>query len=196
MNYLAHFYLSGKNDDILFGNFIGDTVKGGKWKDFPDDIQKGLLLHRYIDDFIDKNPFAQVSRKRIRDVFGITSPIVLDIYFDHFLSKNWMVYSSIDLEGFSKSIFDRLRPFKKEMPGYYPLMIEKMEQENWINSYTSIEGTAFALERMGKRVKFENNWKESESVLKRNYSGLQEDFTKFFPEIIKGVENSFDIKTL
>ena len=28
MNFLAHLYLSGNNEDILFGNFIADAVKG------------------------------------------------------------------------------------------------------------------------------------------------------------------------
>lgn len=195
MNYLAHFYLSGNNDNVLFGNFIGDSVKGSKWKTYPGDIQKGLLLHRFIDDFIDKHPFAQNARKRIRSAFGITSAVVLDIYFDHFLSINWMDYHSIELEEFTQLIFNRLRPYKGDMPGFYPMMVEKMEKEGWVNSYTSISGTAIVLERMGKRVKFENNWNEAESVLRNNYNGLQDDFRLFFPEIIKGVEESFAIKT-
>ena len=150
MNYLAHFYLSGTNDKVLFGNFIGDLVKGKQWENYEKDIQKGILLHRFIDDFIDKHPFAQESRKRLRSSFGLTSPVVLDVYFDHFLSKNWDIYHSLSLENFSQKTFDRLRPFRSEMTGFYPMMIEKMEVEDWIKSYTTISGTAIVLERMGK----------------------------------------------
>lgn len=194
MNYLAHFYLSGMDDDILFGNFIGDAVKGNKWKNYPEKIKEGILLHRFIDDFIDKHPFAQNSRKRLRNTFGITSAVVLDVYFDHFLSKNWMDYHSIELGDFSDSIFKRLHPFKGQMPGFYPMMINKMEEESWIESYKTISGTAFVLERMGRRVRFENNWEKAEEELRRNYDGLQNDFILFFPEIIRGVESSFNIK--
>ena len=196
MNYLAHFYLSGNNDEVLFGNFIGDLVKGKQWKTYRKEVQKGILLHRFIDDFIDKHPLARNSRKRIRSSFGITSAVVLDIYFDHFLSINWMNYNDITLEEFSKITFDRLRPFKNEMTGFYPIMIDKMESESWINSYKSISGTAFVLERMSKRVRFENNWNIAEQVLRDNYEGLQEDFEGFFPDMIKGVEKSYDIKPL
>jgi len=194
MNYLAHFYLSGNNEKILLGNFIGDAIKGRKWENYVGDVQKGILLHRFIDDFIDKHPFAQKSRKRIRNDFGITSAVVLDVYFDHFLSTNWLRYSSVGLNDFAEMIFDRLRPLKSEMMGFYPMMIEKMESESWIHSYTTIEGTAKVLERMGKRVRFENNWHIAESVLRSNYIELEEDFNSFFPEIIKAVEKSFEIK--
>jgi len=194
MNYLAHFYLSGQNDKVLFGNFIGDLVKGNDWRHYEDEIQKGILLHRYIDDFIDKNPFAQQSRKRLRSVFGLTSPVVLDVYFDHYLSKNWEDYHRIELSDFTQNIFDRLRPFRGQMKSYYPMMVEKMEQESWIDSYRSISGTAFVLQRMSKRVKFENNWELAEEVLVDNYNDLHQDFQLFFPEIIKSVENKFNIK--
>lgn len=196
MNYLAHFYLSGENDKVLFGNFIGDLVKGKQWEEYEKDVQEGIFLHRYIDDFIDKHPFAQESRKRIRSSFGLTSPIVLDVYFDHFLSKNWDKYHDLSLEEFSKRTFNRLRPFHSRMTGFYPMMIDKMEKEDWISSYTSVSGTAIVLERMGKRVRFNNNWQEAEQVLVDNYDGLEKDFELFFPEIIKGVEDTFKIKGL
>lgn len=194
MNYLAHFYLSPSDDEVLFGNFIGDTVKGKQWQSFPEKTREGILLHRYIDDFIDKHPFSRKSRKRIRKSFGITSSVVLDVYFDHFLSKNWLDYHEMDLKTFTQTTFDRLRPFKERMPSFYPVMVEKMESENWIKSYLSISGTAFVLGRMKKRVNFENNWEDAEEVLIENYNGLEEDFRLFFPEIIKGVENSFGYK--
>ena len=28
MNFLAHIYLSGENEEVLLGNFIADSVKG------------------------------------------------------------------------------------------------------------------------------------------------------------------------
>jgi len=194
MNYLAHFYLSGLDDEVLYGNFIGDAIKGRKWENYPDKIKKGILLHRFIDDFIDKHPFAQRSRKRLRYAFGITSAVVLDVYFDHFLTKSWMDYHVMELDAFSETVFDRLRPFNSQMPGFYPTMIEKMEEEKWIESYKSISGTAFVLERMSRRVSFENKWEMAEEVLKNNYEGLQNDFALFFPEIIKSVESNFNIK--
>ena len=120
--------------------------------------------------------------------------MVLDVYFDHFLSRNWKDYHVIDLAHFTAITFDRLRPLKSEMTGFYPMMIEKMESESWILSYQTIEGTAKVLDRMSKRVRFKNNWQLADKVLRENYKELEKDFQGFFPEIISAVEKTFDIK--
>jgi len=54
MNYLAHLYLSGSNEHVLVGNFIADSVKGSKHKDYPYDIQRGILLHTQGRSGMDK----------------------------------------------------------------------------------------------------------------------------------------------
>ena len=38
MNFLAHAYLSGNNEEILFGNFVADAVKGNGWQDYPQEV--------------------------------------------------------------------------------------------------------------------------------------------------------------
>lgn len=45
MNFLAHFFLSNKIENIVIGNFLGDFVRGNKYKDYPEEIAKGILLH-------------------------------------------------------------------------------------------------------------------------------------------------------
>ena len=50
MNYLAHAYLSFNDPDILIGNMISDHVKGKKKFDLPEKIQRGITLHRNIDE--------------------------------------------------------------------------------------------------------------------------------------------------
>ena len=55
MNFLAHSYLSGSDQKILVGNFIGDFVKGKQYENYDDSIQKGIILHREIDYYTDKH---------------------------------------------------------------------------------------------------------------------------------------------
>ncbi|MDC1402054.1 DUF479 domain-containing protein, partial [Flavobacteriaceae bacterium] len=49
MNFLAHIYLSGNNNDLRFGNFIADSIRGKQYQDFSPSVQKGIFLHREID---------------------------------------------------------------------------------------------------------------------------------------------------
>jgi acyl carrier protein phosphodiesterase len=66
MNYLAHFYLSGENENILLGNYIGDSVKGKDYLKYPAEIAKGILLHREIDTFTDKNEIFRITTSRLQ----------------------------------------------------------------------------------------------------------------------------------
>lgn len=193
MNYLGHFYLSGAQPEIIFGNFIGDVIKGSKWKAYPESVQKGILLHRFIDDFTDNHPDTHLAKDRIRSYFSITSSIVVDMYFDHFLSLNWHKYHSNSLLEFSHTTFEKLKPFEQEMPSYTGILYQKMRDEDWLSSYKSIEGVSFALSRMGKRVKFKNNWDKAKEVLIENYIMLEDDFNRFFPKLIFKVKEKFDI---
>ena len=56
MNFLAHVYLSGENTQLAIGNLIADQVKGESYREYPIEIQKGIVFHRAIDDFTDRNP--------------------------------------------------------------------------------------------------------------------------------------------
>ena len=53
MNYLAHAFLSFQQPDILVGNMISDFVKGKSKFTYTPGIQKGIMLHRAIDQFTD-----------------------------------------------------------------------------------------------------------------------------------------------
>ena len=93
MNFLAHIYLSGNNDMLKIGNFMADSVRGHHYLDYPDEIRKGILLHRYIDTFTDAHPIYRKSKHRLHEKYGHYSGVIMDIVYDHFLAKNWNNYS-------------------------------------------------------------------------------------------------------
>ena len=64
MNYLGHLVLSGNDSEILFGNFIADAIKGNSYIKWPGNIQKGILLHRFIDNFTDNNNHYLLGKRR------------------------------------------------------------------------------------------------------------------------------------
>ena len=67
MNYLAHVYLSCADEALTIGNFIADHVKGKAYLDYPETIQKGILLHRKIDHFTDQHPCLLYTSPSPRD---------------------------------------------------------------------------------------------------------------------------------
>ena len=86
MNYLAHAYLSFNEPAILVGNMISDFIKGKKQFDYPGPIQKGIRLHRDIDNFTDTHPVTQQLKSYFRPAYRLYSGAFSDVVYDHFLA--------------------------------------------------------------------------------------------------------------
>ena len=87
MNYLAHVYLSGSDKDLIIGNF--DLIMSKKSLfNYPETIQKGILLHRKIDDFTDHHPDLK-NVTLLFPQFRHYSRVIVDMFFDHFLAAQW-----------------------------------------------------------------------------------------------------------
>ena len=65
MNYLAHAVLSFENAPVMVGQFIADDVKGNQWMRYDAEIQRGILLHRFIDDFTDHHAAVLLLKSRL-----------------------------------------------------------------------------------------------------------------------------------
>ena len=48
MNFLAHLYLSGEDEELMIGNFIADFIRNREVTNYSEGIQKGIFLHRKI----------------------------------------------------------------------------------------------------------------------------------------------------
>ena len=116
MNYLAHIFLSGENPNVMIGNFMADSIKGSRHDAYPAEIQKGILLHRQIDTTTDAHPAFRQSTKRLHKNYGHYSGIIVDIFYDHFLAKNWADYSDIPLADYIESFYKLLRDNTELLP--------------------------------------------------------------------------------
>ena len=105
MNYLAHIYLSGDDKDLLLGNFMADSIKGRSYQKYPEGIQRGVLLHRFIDDFTDHHPICTETKIILRPKYHKLSPILSDILYDHFLAKLWENYHPVPLAKFVDAFY-------------------------------------------------------------------------------------------
>lgn len=183
MNFLAHIYLSGNNDLLKIGNFMADSVRGNNYLDYPDELRKGILLHRYIDTFTDAHPIYRKSKHRLHDKYGHYSGVIMDIAYDHFLAKNWSVYSDEKLEDYAENFYNLLREnyivLTEKTKGMIPYMIAR----NWLVSYASIAGLEMILFQMDHRTKNRVNMHESIVEIQQFYTEFEEEFTLFFEEL-------------
>ncbi|MFT7070813.1 MAG: acyl carrier protein phosphodiesterase, partial [Spirosomataceae bacterium] len=112
MNYLAHLALSGGIDEILAGNMIEDFITGRiehpRNAFLTEELKVGVKLHRLIDTFTDTNENVANCKSLFYDSIGKYSPIVVDIFFDHFLIKNWSAFYDVPLPDFCQTVYNIL----------------------------------------------------------------------------------------
>ncbi len=183
MNYLAHLLLSGNDKDVLFGNFIGDAIKGSDYKNYPSSIQKGIILHRSIDTFTDSHPVYLKSKRRFYENFPKISGVITDILYDHFLCLEWKKHTQIELDEFIRSSYDHLDTRIEEMPERMTFLYNHMRTNDWLSRYKTKEGTALSLQQIGQRMGFGNNINRAVDEVEKNKTEFIEEFNEFFDAI-------------
>jgi acyl carrier protein phosphodiesterase len=194
MNFLAHIYLSGDNDLMKIGNFMADGIHGKHFDTFPLEIQKGIILHRSIDTFTDAHPIFRQSTKRLHANYHHYSGIIVDIFYDHFLAKNWSRYSDEKLQDFAERFYQSLRDNHDALTLKTQKMMPYMINHDWLSSYQDIESIESVLAKMDTRMKYDSNMRFSVSELRTFYSDFESEFTAFFEELI--IHSNLKIQTL
>ena len=184
MNFLAHIYLSGNNDDLAIGNFISDSVRGNKYKTFPIEIQKGILLHREIDTFTDAHKIFRQSTKRLHKNYSHYAGVIVDIFYDHFLAKNWSRYSDVPLETYTLRFYTVLEDNFAVLPERVQHLIPYLLRDNWLLSYATVDGISRVLDGMNKRTKNVSKMNLATQELQEYYTEFESEFTLFFKELI------------
>lgn len=183
MNFLAHIYLSGNNDFIKIGNLMADGIRGKDYEHFPSDIQKGIILHRAIDTFTDAHPIFRISKHRLHEKYGHYSGVIIDVFYDHFLAKNWSNYSDEKLSDFVNLFYQSLDDNFEMLTLKTQNMLPYMKKGNWLYNYQFIEEIERVLFQMDRRTKHESNMGFSVQELKEFYTEFEEEFTLFFKEL-------------
>lgn len=90
MNHLAHLVLAGPQEGLRLGAFLGDHIKGRlALERLPADWADGVRLHRRIDSLSDQHPVVRDLSRRFPPHWRRYGPVVLDVLFDHMLTRYW-----------------------------------------------------------------------------------------------------------
>lgn len=183
MNYLAHIYLSGENDLLKIGNFIGDAVKGKQYLNFPETIKNGIVLHRKIDSFTDTHPIVKKSVARLRPKYGLYSGVIVDMLYDHFLAVNWAEFHAQKLDYFVADFYELLATHLPDLPERIQHLYPYMIRQNWLVQYASVPGLKMILKQMNRRVKTDIRLHDAIVDLQANHTAFEAEFFSFFVEL-------------
>ena len=192
MNFLAHIYLSGDDNDMIIGNFIADGIKGKRYLKYPASVQRGILLHRSIDYFTDNHPIVRMSTSRLHKNYGHYSGVIVDILYDHFLAKNFSKYHHIPLEEFVENFYELILSNMDWLPSRMQRMIPIMIAENWLVSYATISGISKILTQMNLRTNSISQMNYAVNELEEYYEEFEQEFSAFFEEIKEFTRNKIN----
>jgi acyl carrier protein phosphodiesterase len=193
LNYLAHLFLAGSQPEMILGNFIADHVKGSDILKYSENIRKGISMHRAIDTYTDQHPVVRQSISRLRADFRKYAGVIVDMYYDHYLSAHWNEYSPVDLNNFTRTRYDMLNTFEAILPARSARLLFYMEKQNWLLSYGSLDGMQQAFTGMSRRTTFQSNMELAVTNLKAGYSEFSNEFRQFFPDLQLFVKDNFEV---
>lgn len=183
MNFLAHIYLSGENDLIKIGNFMGDAIKGKTVFNYDGDLQKGILLHRAIDSFTDSNRIYRESKHRLHKNFGHYSGVIMDVIYDYFLAKNWHLFSTIPLPDYINNFYLLLAKNNHLLPEKTKQLTTVMVRQNWLLSYATQQGLTKILKQMSHFSKNKVDFSKALVELNLHYPLFEKEFFAFMTVI-------------
>lgn len=184
MNYLAHAYLSFNDESLTVGNFIADHLKLANAGHLPAPIKQGVLLHRRIDYFTDTHPLFTKSKRHFYDGFERYSGVLVDIYYDHLLAKNFSRYSDVRLEDFTRKIYTLLQNNEHHLPESSKHFLKYVLMNDTFYQYSKIEGIELVLKHLSHRINHGIWLNESLPMFVANAPTIEEDFFEFMEDLI------------
>ena len=191
MNYLAHAWLARHSDEAMLGAILGDFVFGqSTLQDWPMSIRSEIVRHRRIDRYTDDHP-AVVAARGLFDAAGLRryAGIVLDVYFDHCLARDWLRWNDVSLSTFTSRVYRVLHEHRGQLPPRLQAIAPRMAAHDWLGSYrqrknvdAAVRGIATRLSRNGERLI------ACLDVLRANETAVDAAFEAFFPDLIAAAE--------
>ncbi|MFQ3592581.1 MAG: ACP phosphodiesterase [Gemmataceae bacterium] len=187
MNWLAHALLSPDQPEVRLGNLLADLIKGRDRQQVSDLFRAGLVLHSFIDRFTDSHPLVHRSIGRLQGAYPLVGGILVDIFYDHLLTRRWQEYHPQTLACFVRSIYEDLARYAARLPDEANEAISWIIREDRLGSYARIEGIEIALRSVSHRLHARTgrcfHLEKALVSLLEQIDDYQADFDAFFPEL-------------
>jgi acyl carrier protein phosphodiesterase len=191
LNWLAHVYLSEPSIEFRLGNLLADLVRGEELHHMPAEFVRGAQRHKAIDAFTDAHPVVRQSRSRISPRYRRFSGVLIDIFYDYFLAKRWLDYSSEPLSTFTATFYAEVKQRALSLPYPAQATLDRIVGHDLLGQYCDIKGVEHSLRRvstyLAKRWQRDYQLEASVQELIVHEGDFADDFARFFPELRRHV---------
>lgn len=189
MNFLAHLVLSPKEKNFILGNLAADFLRGSEKKRISESILSGISMHQFVDRFTDTHVLVKTSRGRLKNHFRLLSGVLVDVFYDHFLAKDFGQIANISPEEFCGYIYEILKSNMAALPPRLQHFVPIMIRDNGLFACRELEGIQAALNRINHKIKKKISIELAMASFRDIYGFIENDFRKFFPDLIDATES-------
>ena len=182
MNFLAHALLAGDDPALVVGGVAGDWIKGVLPAGLPEDLARGAALHRAIDSHAEGHPAFKRSRTRVSAARRRYAGVLVDVFYDHLLARDWALYHKEPLPAFCAGVYRCLEERLDDLPRDAHPALAYMAREDWLSSYAGLDGIAAILARMSRRARQPNPLLLGEEEFLADAEGFLQDFRAWFDD--------------
>ena len=158
-------------------------MKGKKKFDYPENIQKGITLHRAIDTFTDDHEATKLAKEVFRPAYRLYSGAFIDVAYDHFLANDANEFNAESLRKFSETVYLILDNHFEYLPERFAGMFPYMKQQNWLFNYSTVRGTELSFGGLVRRARYLKESETAVSLFEEHYKTLQQCYKVFFPDL-------------
>lgn len=184
VNFLAHLFLARHSDDAMLGAMLGDFVGTAGLHRYGPEVQREILLHRKIDSYTDRHPEVLEAKRHFPEGRRRYAGILLDVYFDHLLARDWARFHGGDLDAFTRHFYGVLLAQIHVLPPRLQRIAPNMAANDWLGSYRNrdvidraVTGIATRLSRNSEKLI------ECLPILRRHEADVEARFDAFFPQL-------------
>jgi acyl carrier protein phosphodiesterase len=167
----------------MIGNFIADGIQGNKFEHYATEIKHGILLHREIDTFTDAHPIVRQSKRRLHARYNHYKGVIIDIFYDHYLARNWLHFSKTPLDVYVQSVYTLLQDNFDILPERTQQLLPYMIEYDWLFNYQYSKGIEQVLNGMNRRTKGISQMNLAIEDLQNLDAEFEKDFMLFFEDL-------------
>jgi len=188
LNYLAHFHLAWPDDELVAGGLEGDYFKGPLRGQLPPGIERGVQLHRAIDGYTDSHPAVAGLRGEFSPELRRYAGILIDLSFDHYLSRHWAEFSDMERGKFHRGVYRSLEQQRPQLGSGARRMLGRLVAHDILGAYHDWETIPASAARVGERFRRGNPLQHVDRELRQRRSALERAFLDFYPDLLHFVE--------
>ncbi len=196
MNHLAHALLGAADADVMLGSLTADFLRGAVDPALPRSVRIGIALHRSVDRYTDAHPQVVAARALFEPPMRRYAGIVLDVWFDHLLARDWAQYAGGSLHAFSQRVQGLIDRRAEELPPRMQGFARYLRAHDLPEAYRDVTMIATALEGLSQRLSRANPLATALPIVQARAAALDRSFAVFFPDLVAEAEREYARLTL